>query len=161
MQHIQFKIYLNRVAIQGGSRIIKVTSRSLRRDDLSQVISMLQQISIYTRPTYDLEQIWKDFSFQTNMHTVVPSIGTEVVGYGCLVVEQKIRGGRSGHIEDIVSHSNYHLQGLGKHVVSQLVEIAKQEGRYKVVLNCRLQNEGFTKKSGFLNSKNTSMEILV
>jgi glucosamine-phosphate N-acetyltransferase len=84
-----------------------------------------------------------------------------VVGYGCLVVEQKIRGGRLGHIEDIVSHSNYHQQGLGKQIVTQLVKIAKQEGCYKVVLNCRLQNEGFYKKCGFLNSKNKSMEILI
>ena len=42
------------------------------------------------------------------------------MGYGSIVIETKIRGGKMGHVEDIVSHSLFRKKGIGKAVVDSI-----------------------------------------
>ena len=54
-----------------------------------------------------------------------------------------------GHIEDIVSHSLFREKGIGKAVVDALFNIAKENGCYKVALQCKEHIVGFYKKCGY------------
>ena len=54
-----------------------------------------------------------------------------------------------GHIEDIVTHTDYRGLNLGKLVIETLKYIGKQVGCYKIILDCSEKNIPFYKKCGF------------
>ena len=55
----------------------------------------------------------------------------------------------AAHIEDVVVDSTVRGKGLGKLIITKLVELAEAAGCYKVVLDCSEANVGFYKKCGF------------
>lgn len=77
------------------------------------------------------------------------------VGYGVVLIEQKIRGGKVGHLEDIVTHPQHRGRGLGRELVEALAEEAFNLGCYKVALHCQPHNVAFYEKCGFLGSGNS------
>lgn len=79
------------------------------------------------------------------------TIKNEIVGTATLLIEPKFihQCGRVGHIEDVVLAKQTHGTGLGKKIVTFLVDIAKQRGCYKVILDCSEQTAGFYEKCGF------------
>lgn len=84
----------------------------------------------------------------------------KVVGCGSIIIETKIihNFGKVGHIEDIVIGSSHRKFGLGKKIVQYLIDYAKLNDCYKVILNCSDDNIEFYKKNGF-NKKDNSMAI--
>ena len=54
-----------------------------------------------------------------------------------------------GHIEDIVTHSNYRGFNLGRLVIETLKYIGHQTGCYKIILDCSDKNIPFYEKCGF------------
>ncbi|CAN3475503.1 hypothetical protein DICA0_C10902 [Diutina catenulata] len=81
---------------------------------------------------------------------VVTDAGGRVVATGNLVVEQKMihHCGRVGHIEDIAVSADQQGKQLGKLLISSLLEIARREKCYKVILDCDPKNVGFYEKCG-------------
>ena len=75
----------------------------------------------------------------------------KIVATGSIFIENKIihRFGKVGHIEDIVVDPQYRKMGFGKKIVQHLVNIAKENGCYKVILDCENKYEGFYNKCGF------------
>lgn len=75
----------------------------------------------------------------------------EVVGATTLLIEQKFihNGGRSGHIEDVVTRKGFQGMGIGSSVVKKALEAAKEAGCYKIVLDCSEENVPFYEKLGF------------
>ena len=118
----------------------------LQQKHMEQVILLLQDMSVYLPPKDSCDDIWKTFINQPNVHSVVATVNEEVVGYGAAVIETKIRGGKMGHIEDIVSHPNKRNMGIGKMVVNALYEIAKTNQCYKDSLQCQQHNIPFYEK---------------
>jgi len=53
------------------------------------------------------------------------------------------------HIEDICVKKEYRQMGLGKYIVSKLVDVAKQNKCYKVTLDCADNNVAFYEKCNF------------
>lgn len=127
---------------------------------MEQVILLLQNMSTYLPPKDSYDDIWESFISQPNVHSVVVTEKGEVVGYGTIVVETKIRGGKMGHIEDIVSHPNKRNKGIGKIVVNALYEIAKINKCYKVSLQCQQHNIPFYEKCDYKVS-GTAMQRIV
>ena len=84
-----------------------ISLRKIAKTDMSDVVEILQQLSIFKPPKTQYQKIWNKFSKQKNLHSLVATVDNKVVGYGSIVIETKIRGGKMGHIEDIVSHRNY------------------------------------------------------
>ncbi len=82
----------------------------------------------------------------------------KIVGSATLLIEPKFIHGCSkvGHIEDVVIDARYQGKGLGKVIVEKLKEICKEEGCYKVILDCSEKNRMFYEKCGFEN-KNLQM----
>jgi glucosamine-phosphate N-acetyltransferase len=128
--------------------------------DLASVIGLLQCLSSFAPKKNDYPYIWEAFNEQKNLHSVVATLEEEVVGYGSVLIETKIRGGKAGHIEDVVSHQMYRGMGIGKALIDALYVIAENKECYKVTLQCREQNQVFYKKCGYANSGITMQKFL-
>ena len=80
------------------------------------------------------------------------NVDDKVIATGTIYIERKFihNLGKVGHIEDVVVDSNYRGQGLGKKMINILVDRAKKEKCYKVILDCSEKNVGFYEKCGFV-----------
>lgn len=78
----------------------------------------------------------------------------EVAAVGTIIIEQKlIHGGATlGHIEDIAVNSKYQGLKLGKCLIENLTQYARDSGCYKVTLYCAEKNVGFYEKCSYVNS---------
>ena len=126
-----------------------ISIREVVKSDIDAVFEMLQSISDFKPKESDFLTIWNSFAEQANVHSLVAVMDSQIVGYGSIAIETKIRGGKIGHIEDIVSHSLFQKKGIGKIVVDALLEVAKANGCYKVALQCKERNIAFYKKCGY------------
>ena len=137
-----------------------ISIREVIQGDMDAVIELLQSISEFKPSKSNNVPIWNSFCKQTNVHSLVAVIDGRIVGYGSIVIETKIRGGKMGHIEDIVSHSLFRKKGIAKAVVDALFEVAKVNGCYKVVLQCKENNVEFYEKCGYEVS-GTAMQLFL
>jgi glucosamine-phosphate N-acetyltransferase len=134
--------------------------RSTVRADMREVIELLQEVSGFRPNPEDYEVIWETFSAQPNLKTVVALAGNKIVGYGALSLEVKIRGGKMGHIEDIVSHREFRKRGVGSAIIDALLNLARDEGCYKIALQCKSSNVPFYEKCGYTVSGNSLQQFL-
>jgi len=85
-------------------------------------------------------------------HTLL-AVGADgrVMGTTTLLVEQKFThgGGLVGHIEDVAVRKEYEGRGIGSAVVKAAVQIARELGCYKVILDCKEELEPFYAGLGF------------
>lgn len=126
-----------------------ISMRKVIQSDMDTVIELLQSVSEFKLSKSDYLPTWNSVCEQTNVHSLVAVIDSQIVGYGSIVIETKIRGGKMGHIEDIVSHSLFRKKGIAKAIVDALFEIAKANGCYKVALQCKEHNVKFYEKCGY------------
>lgn len=90
-------------------------------------------------------------SDQSGYHThVILDSNSQLVGIGTLLVEQKLIHGASkvGHIEDIAIDGSQRGKGLGKVLITHLIELGVSQGCYKVILDCSEENVGFYERCG-------------
>lgn len=83
-----------------------------------------------------------------------------IVGSGTIFLERKFIHdcGIVGHIEDIVTDESVRGKGLGKLIIQELIEIAKKNGAYKVLLSSLEKNVPFYEKCGLV-PKSVSMAL--
>lgn len=129
-----------------------VIIKPVERAQLLDVHLLLQDVSTYLPGSSSHDLIWRSFCEQENVHGWVMLIENRVIGYGSIVLEHKIRGGRAGHIEDIVIDKEYRKLGLGQFLVNFILEFATSAGCYKVSLQCATSNQGFYRSIGFEQS---------
>ena len=123
----------------------------VQKNHMKAVIEILQSISDYRPDEKDYDQIWDGFQSQTNYFGLVAlDAKVEVVGYGSILIERKIRGGKMGHIEDIAVHPDFRKKGIGKLLINALYQIAQEEKCYKVSLVCKEHNLSFYQKCDFM-----------
>jgi glucosamine-phosphate N-acetyltransferase len=106
------------------------------RDDLEQAKKILQEIKSY--PLYKI-------------FVAVKNDNAEIIGSITLLIEQKFihDGGKSGHIEDVVTRKEYEGIGVGSALVSAALAFAREKNCYKVILDCSEKNVRFYEKIGF------------
>jgi glucosamine-phosphate N-acetyltransferase len=106
------------------------------RDDIEHAKKILQEIKSY--PLYKI-------------FVAVKNDDTEIIGSITLLIEQKFihDGGKSGHIEDVVTRREYEGMGVGSALVSAALAFAKEKNCYKVILDCSEKNVPFYEKNGF------------
>jgi len=121
----------------------------IQKKYMHDVIELVQSISEFKPNKDEYNSIWMSYNNQTNVHSIVALIDGKVVGYGTLIIETKIRGGKLGHIEDIVSHNDFRKKGIGKAILESLFEIALDYGCYKVALACMEHNMPFYEKCSY------------
>ena len=106
------------------------------RDDLEQAKKILREIKSY--PLYKI-------------FVAVKNDDAEIIGSITLLIEQKFihDGGKSGHIEDVVTRKDYEGIGVGSALVSAALAFAREKNCYKVILDCSEKNVRFYEKIGF------------
>lgn len=137
-----------------------VKFRQIRESDLPLVIELLQSVSTFHPQPEQYDEIWAEFSRQNNCFALVATLDDVIVGYGSIVIEVKIRGGKAGHIEDIVCAELFRKQGIGKMMLTKLADHAKDEGCYKLSLQCRKSTEQFYKACGY-NESGLAMQYFI
>ena len=126
---------------------MNVSLVEIKKNHMKAVIEILQSTSDYRPDEKDYDQIWDGFQSQTNYFGLVAlDAKVEVVGYGSILIERKIRGGKMGHIEDIAVHPDFRKKGIGKLLINALYQISKKEKCYKVSLACKEHNLSFYQK---------------
>ena len=123
--------------------------REVTKTDLAAVTELLQDLSVFYPEEIQDEERWQSFTSQKNLLAIVAEIDKVVVGYGALLIEQNIRGGKAGHIEDIVIHPDFRRTGIGRAILDFLAGHATALGCYKLVLQCSEENRGFYELGGY------------
>ena len=139
---------------------MQIRIQPIEKIHFEEVLELLKNISEYAPPKNSYSTIWKNFINQENNYALVALFNNKVVGFGVVVVETKIRGGRLGHIEDIVTDRNMQKKGIGKRIMDSLLEICKQKNCYKVALHCKEHNVEFYKRCGYSLGE-SSMNLII
>ena len=87
-----------------------------------------------------------------NRHIIIVyENGGELIGTGSLLIEPKLTYNISylGHIENIFVDEAYRSRGIGKQIVSYLVNYAKEKLCYRIDLACEENLIQFYKSIGF------------
>ncbi len=124
---------------------MEITIREANQSDFHQLKELLTQLTTVGNPTAD--QINQDIY----NNVCVAQINNMIVGCATLLIEDKIihEGGKVGHIEDVTVNNYYRGKGIGKLLIDHCVNIAKEEGCYKIILDCDCGNIMFYEKCGF------------
>ncbi len=79
-----------------------------------------------------------------------------IIGSITILIEPKLihNMGLVGHIEDVVVDINFRGLKLSKLLVSKAIEVAKNYGCYKIILDCSDLNKSVYEKCGFTNNGN-------
>lgn len=74
-----------------------------------------------------------------------------IVGTGTVIYEPKIIHSCKyvGHIEDIVVKTDYRNHGMARNIIKKLINSAKENNCYKVILDCKPQLSGFYERLDF------------
>ena len=86
----------------------------------------------------------------------IAELDDKIVGSTTLLIEQKFihKGGLVGHIEDVVIREGFERKQIGKKIIESLLEIAKNHGCYKTILDCKDDVKEFYEKIGFKHESN-------
>ena len=81
----------------------------------------------------------------------VAELDGKIVGSTTLLIESKFihDGGLVGHIEDVVVNKEYQGQKIGEKIMRFLMDISKNRGCYKTILDCTEDVKPFYEKLGF------------
>lgn len=129
------------------------TIRKLRIDDLENgFLTSLDSL----RKTSDIDknkakEIFKKIDSNPDYIIAVAEVDGKIVGSTTLLIEQKFihQGGLVGHIEDVVVDRNFQGKKIGEKIMKYLLEIAKNQGCYKTILDCTDDVKPFYEKLGF------------
>jgi glucosamine-phosphate N-acetyltransferase len=86
------------------------------------------------------------------------SAKAQLLGTAALIIERKFvhSCGKVGHIEDVVVDGAARGHKLGQRLIDSLVQVAREQGCYKVILDCAEHNIPFYEKCG-LSRKEVQM----
>ena len=126
----------------------EIVFRPIERNDLDEVFSLLQQMTEIDLTDRDKDLCWELFS-KGSSESTVGVYQNQIIAYGSIVLEYTIRGGISGHLEDIVVDSKFRHRKVGIELIKRLVEIGEQKGCYRLTLFCKESLTNFYSKNGF------------
>ena len=123
--------------------------RPVEKKDLREVFPLLEQLTEMDYSSRDKEKCWESFSLNTALNSIVGIYENKIVAYGSIIIETKISGDISGHIEDIVVDKEIRGKNIGVNLINQLVEIGKSKKCYRITLFCKEHLINFYSKNGF------------
>lgn len=127
--------------------------RELRKEDLwngfLKSLDSLKQASNIDKTKAEL--IFDKINVNPDHIIAVAEIDGKIVGSTTLLIESKFihDGGLVGHIEDVVVDKDFQGQKIGEKIMNYLIEIAKNRGCYKTILDCTDDVKPFYEKLGF------------
>ena len=137
-----------------------VLFRPVLKQDLNKVFALLQQLTKIDYSKRNMDDCWHSFNSNKSSNSIVATFNDEIIAYGSVVIESKIRGEKAGHIEDIVVNEVYRANGVGENLINELIKIGKDKGCYRITLLCDKSLEKFYNKNGF-KSKGIAMKLYI
>lgn len=133
--------------------IRKLKIEDLQNGFLTTLDSLRQASNIEIKKA---EGIFEKINSNPNHIIAVAELDGKVVGATTLLIEPKFihDGGFVGHIEDVVVDKNYQGQKIGEKIMKYLLEVAKNQGCYKTILDCTDDVKQFYEKLGFKHIAN-------
>lgn len=145
-----------KVPLGPGARVV-----DLEKKHLHEVVELLQGISEFRPSAEALEAAWESRESNPFLKSfVVEDTKGHSIAFGALLLEQKLRGGVLGHIEDIVVRGDMRGLGVGAFLVQHIMAVGRSHGCYKLVLSCGLHNEAFYRRLGFSGTA-SSLQLLI
>ena len=97
------------------------------------------------------QEIFEKINSNPDHIIAVAELDGKIVGATTLLIEPKFihKGGLVGHIEDVVVDKNFQGQKIGEKIMKFLLDIAKNRGCYKTILDCTDDVKPFYEKIGF------------
>jgi len=101
-------------------------------------------------------EIFKKIKSNPEHIIIIAEIEGKVIGSTTLLIEPKFihQGGVVGHIEDVVVDKKFQGKKIGEKIIIQVLEIAKNHGCYKTILDCSDSVKPFYEKLGFKHNSN-------
>ena len=123
--------------------------RLIERKDLKVVFPLLNQLTIIDHSSRDKDKCWDKFIYNNASTSIVGIHKNKIIAYGSIIIENKIRGGSSGHIEDIVVDKSVRGKNIGVKLIEELIKIGKSKDCYRITLFCKKSLINFYNKNGF------------
>jgi glucosamine-phosphate N-acetyltransferase len=123
-------------------------------------LQLLEQLTTVGADDITYEEFTDQLKKLKSYVVVIRNDDGTVIGTASIFIEEKFIHKLSsvGHIEDVVVDQQYRGIGLGKLLIDHCIDYAKNNGCYKVLLNCSDENAGFYEKCGF---KKKEVEMVV
>ena len=97
------------------------------------------------------EEVFEKINSNPDYIIAVAEIEGKIVGSTTLFIESKFihQGGLVGHIEDVSVNKDFQGQKIGQKIMKYLLDVSKNRGCYKTILNCTDDVIPFYEKLGF------------
>ena len=109
------------------------------------------------------KNIWKIIENQNIKYFIAKDNGKIIASCYICIIPNLTRDGKSiGFIENVITDMEYRGKGIGKKIMENAVEYAKEQNCYKVLLqsgNKRTDAHGFYESIGFDGKSKTAFEI--
>lgn len=123
--------------------------RPFAAEDAEQVVELLQDVSVYRPDSAKVFELGRIFAEQKDSYACVAAHDERLVGFGSLFVLNRIRGGRSAIIEDMVIAADMRGHGIGRLVLEDLIGQAQKMACFKVTLESSEMAREFYRAAGF------------
>ena len=137
-----------------------VTIRAFVPEDIDAVIDLLQEVSVYRPDADKIPSLAKEFAAQTNSYACVAIKDDRLIGFGSVFIINRLRGGLSAIVEDVVVARPVRGNGIGRALIMALLEFARERGCFKVTLETSTPAEQFYYSVGFLKAGRVMKFIL-
>jgi ribosomal protein S18 acetylase RimI-like enzyme len=137
----------------------------LMENELLPLLELYQQLN----PTDDImsektaKDVWDAIKTQNIKYFVAKENGKIISSCYICIISNLTRGGKSiGYIENVITDTAYRRMGIGKTVVENAIEYAKDQNCYKVLLqsgNKRTEAHRFYESIGFDSTSKKAFEI--
>ena len=84
-----------------------------------------------------------------------------MIGFGSIFIFERVRGGKSAILEDIVVENSFRSRKVGTQIINILIKHAVINKCFKVSLESSELNKNFYKKLGFIESGKTMKKFLL
>lgn len=127
--------------------------RKWKKDDfdkgLRETLDNLRAVGPVTRRAFNRQ--FKRISRNPDHHVFVMEEKGMVVGTTTLLVEPKIirNLGQAAHLEDVSTRKGYEGRGIAHKLIHYVIEKAKRERCYKIILDCSPELVPFYESFGF------------
>lgn len=139
---------------------VLVSVRAFVPEDIDSVIDLLQEVSAYRPAAQTVPAVAEAFAAQADCHAYVADLEGRLIAFGSVFVLNRVRGGCSGIIEDVVVAPDVRGQGVGRLILNALVAAARARGCFKVSLEAAVSAQPFYVAGGFKAGGQT-MRILL
>ncbi|AGC02048.1 acetyltransferase [Acanthamoeba polyphaga moumouvirus] len=126
--------------------------------DYEQYLYLLKQLTALNPDNISKQQFNDQMNLilsNPNHKIIIAKCDNIIVGSLTILIEPKIIHDLSkvAHIEDVIVDQNYRSYGIGGSLIKKAIEISKENGCYKIILDCSEKNIGFYQKYGFVKKE--------